>query len=130
MQTLAEYNWGAFSFHQVILEEYQRMDKILQSRIDLELEEKARYAANELLDAEEQVLFLEYTSRLDELRIRRGDDRIYKAEDISYVTFEKIYWPVDGEFWWDEMPDYKMLISSRCGDMTSPDDDKLERDFR
>ncbi|MCB0367161.1 MAG: hypothetical protein KDD68_17305 [Bdellovibrionales bacterium] len=126
---LAEYNWGQFSFYKPILDEYDRMDKILQSRIDIELEDKARFAANELLDAEEQVLFLEYTSRLDELRIRRGDDRKYQAEDISYVTFEKIYWPADGEFWWDEMPDYKMLISSRCGDMTSPDDDQMEREF-
>ncbi|MCC7403803.1 MAG: hypothetical protein IT288_05330 [Bdellovibrionales bacterium] len=129
-QMLAEYNWGQFSFYKIILDEYSRMDNILQARVDIELEEKARYAANELLDAEEQVLFLEYTSRLDELRVRRGDDRTYKAEDISYLTFEKIYWPADGEFWWDEMPDYKMLISSRCGDMTSPDEDQLEKEFQ
>lgn len=128
-QMLAEYNWGQFSFYKIILDEYSRMDNILQARVDIELEDKARYSANELLDAEEQVLFLEYTSRLDELRIRRGDDRTYKVEDISYLTFEKIYWPADGEFWWDEMPDYKMLISSRCGDMTSPDEDRLEKEF-
>ncbi|MBK8204868.1 MAG: hypothetical protein IPK68_22020 [Bdellovibrionales bacterium] len=95
-----------------------------------QLEEKTRNYANELLDAEEQILFLEYTSRLDELRVRRGDDSTYRAQDISYITFEKIYWPADGEFWWDEMPDYLMKISSRCGEQSTPDDHKVEKEFR
>lgn len=128
---IKEYSWDQFTFFKPLLQEYSRIDNILQSRIDIQLEEKTRSYANELLDAEEQILFLEYTSRLDELRVRRGDDdSTYRAQDISYITFEKIYWPADGEFWWDEMPDYLMKISSRCGEQSTPDDHKVEREFK
>lgn len=127
---IKEYSWDQFTFFKPLLQEYSRIDSILQARIDIQLEEKTRSYANELLDAEEQILFLEYTSRLDELRVRRGDDSTYRAQDISYITFEKIYWPADGEFWWDEMPDYLMKISSRCGEQSTPDDHKVEKEFR
>ncbi len=94
------------------------------------MESKARDSANELLDAEEQVLFLEYTSRIDQLRVRPSDEANYKSQEISHLTFEKIFWPADGEYWWDELPDYSMLISSRCGDTQLPDDQQLEKNFK
>ncbi|MCB0361984.1 MAG: hypothetical protein KDD35_04665, partial [Bdellovibrionales bacterium] len=126
---LKDYPWEGFSFYNPLLEGYARIDEILQARVGNQLEEKARAAANELLDAEEQVQFLEYTSRLDRLRIRRGTELKYLSQEISLVTFEKIFWPVDSEFWWDEIPDYNMNISSRCGDSGLSEENDLEKDF-
>lgn len=127
---LENYNWDSFSFYKPLLDEYSRIDQLLQARIDRRLESKARDSANELLDAEEQVLFLEYTSRIDQLRVRPSDEANYKSQEISHLTFEKIFWPADGEYWWDELPDYSMLISSRCGDTQLPDDQQLEKNFK
>lgn len=129
-QILQDFSWDQFSFFKPLMDEYSRMDQILQARVDRQLEVKARTAANELLDAEEQVQFLDYTAHIDKLRVRRNDDSTYRSQEISHMTFEKIYWPVDHEFWWEEMPDYSMNISSRCGDLMSTDENQLEKDFQ
>lgn len=94
---------------------YASKDKELRHRQDLLLEEETRRTAEELLDAEEQMTFLSYSARIDSLRIvRQGEERTYHAEAIPELTFEKFYWPVKREHWLDELPDYKVLISSRC----------------
>lgn len=133
-KTLKGFNWDNFAFYKPLVEAYERMDKTLQLRLDFHLEEKARHAANELLDAEEQVAFLEYTAKLDALRIvRRGEERSYKSEQISYFKFDQVYWPVNDEFWTDESGDYTVLVSSRCGlssTTPSPTEKDLEREFR
>ena len=72
-------------------------------------------AANELLDIEEQISFIEYISRLDALKIlEEKQEDFYRPERISHVKFNKIYWPWTGEFWIDEVDKYQTLISSRC----------------
>lgn len=129
-KALKEYNYNQFPFYKWLLEEYDKHDKLLQVKLDQVLETEARAAADDLLDAEEQVQFIDYTSKLDALRvIRPGEERNYKAERISYITFEKIYWPVDSEMWWDEVNDYRVMISSRCG-KSSVEEEKQEREFK
>lgn len=98
-----------------LLYEYEHRDTFLQTKINWELEKRVREVANRLLDAEEQMLFIEYTSRLDALRFYRDQGLDYSAPPISYIRFERIFWPVDNEFWLDEIDSYTMLISSRCG---------------
>ncbi len=127
---LEKYSWNGFRFFRPLLEEYKRRDRTLQRELDLVLEPRTRDIAEFLLDTEEQVQFLDYTSKLDALRIvRAGEDRNYKSESISYLTFDSIFWPVENEFWWDEFDDFKVLISSRCNQTTSPADEKMEREF-
>lgn len=129
-KALKEYRYDQFPFYKPLLQEYLRYDKYLQAKLDQVLEDGARAAADDLLDAEEQVQFIDYTSKLDALRvIRPGEERDYKAERISYITFEKIYWPVDSEMWWDEVNDYRVLISSRCG-KSSVEEEKREKEFK
>lgn len=127
---LKGYNWSSYAFYDPLIEAYQRMDKTLQLRMDMKLEEQARVVANELLDAEEQVAFLEYTARLDALRIvRRGEEREYKSEKISYFKFDRVFWPVNNEFWTDESGDYTVLVSSRCGRSSTNNQKKSEKDL-
>lgn len=127
---ISKYNWDSFRFFKPMLDDYDRRDKTLQRQLDLVLEPRVREIAEFLLDTEEQVQFLDYTSKLDALRIvRAGEDRDYKSQVITYLTFESIFWPVENEFWWDEFDDFKVLISSRCSMSQNPGDEKMERDF-
>lgn len=98
-----------------LLNRMESHEKGVKLRIDSILEEKARVAANELLDIEEQVSFIEYISRLDALNIlEEKKTDLYRPERISRLKFNKIYWLWTGEFWLDEIDNYQMLISSRC----------------
>ena len=127
---LKQYNYKDFSFYNPLLKEYDKQDKLLQTKLDQILEDEARLAAEDLLDAEEQVQFIDYTSKLDALRVvRPGEEREYKSEYVSHTTFEKIYWPVDSEMWWDEINDYRVLISSQCG-KSSLREEKQEKEFK
>ena len=104
-------------YKKTFLDYYESKDEELLHRQELMLEEEARQAALELLDAEEQMVFLNYSAKIDSLRIVRvGEDRDYNSENISKLTFDKYYWQVGTEHWRDELPDYKVLISSRCND--------------
>lgn len=126
---LKEYRFDEFLFFKPLIKDYEKQDKLMQAKLDQVLEVEARVAGDDLLDAEEQVQFVDYTSKLDALRvIRPGEERDYKPEHISYVTFDKIYWPVDKELWWDEIGDYRSLVTSRCG-KSSVKEEKQEREF-
>lgn len=94
---------------------YSRKDLEVRQRLEASLLEPVRTVANELLEAEQDISFLEYASKLDALRIvRRDENRRYSSDKISYVIFDKVYWVVDKEFWPDEIDSYKVLITSRC----------------
>lgn len=112
-----DYSFDDLPFYKNVLSEYKSKELQLQARIDSKLENEARNVAEQLIETEEQVAFLDYTSKLDSLRIvRKGENRDYKSEDVSKFSFEKIYWPVEHEYWTDELESYKVLISSRCGE--------------
>ncbi len=120
-----------FLFFDDALDEYKKRDKILTANLEPRLENFARKSAESVLDSEEQIQFLQYQSKLDALRIIKADeDRAYRAEKVSHVAFQKLYWPVEKEFWLEEQNDYRVLISSRCGTNATPEDLKLERKFR
>jgi hypothetical protein len=104
-----------------ILRFYTEKEKAIRERIERDLEDKVREVALELIDAEEQITFLDYTAKLDALRIvRQGENRSYAAPKISRWSFEKIYWQVGREFWWDELDFYQSMISSRCDLLYTP----------
>ncbi len=113
-----QLGFKALPFYQQLLNYYENRDKELQLVLAHELEQKVHEIANELLDVEEQVQFIEYSAQLDSLRIlREGENyRYYRPEQINYYGFDRIYWPVESEFWSDELDHYKVLSPSRCGD--------------
>ncbi len=99
---------------------YREKDKEVQQRLNHEMERFFPQILDDILDSEEQVKFLDYTAKIDALRIiRRGEDRSYESEKINYVQFDKIFWPVEDEYWLDEYDDFKLLIRSQC-DQTLP----------
>jgi hypothetical protein len=38
----------------------------------------------------------------------------YEAEKIEKFKFDKLFWKNNGEFWLDELNDFRVLIDSRC----------------
>lgn len=109
---------------------YKLASARLQMEVDQELGERLREAANQLLRAEEQIKFLQYTSQLDALKLSEviGSNQ-YKAKKISKLKFEKMFWPVTSEYWFDEIEDYSMQISSLCLTETDQQQMNLEETF-
>lgn len=84
-------------------------------RLDLLLLGKIRTVANELLEWQEQISFLDYQTRVDSLRVTRPPDEVeFKAEVIPLTKFDKIYWTFTGEFWIDELESLKVFVESQC----------------
>lgn len=110
-----EYSVEVYPDFKNILAAYQLKDKELQQRLYEMMDSKIPEAADQVLDVEEQIKFLDYTAKLDALRIlKKGQDQEYRSEKISYIKFDKVYWPIVNEFWVDELDEYKVLIDSRC----------------
>jgi hypothetical protein len=114
-EILANYNWDNYVFIKNSRRTYDfEMDRV-RNQLDWILKEKVRKAADELLDWEEQVNFLDYSTKLDSLRVVKPKSEIpYKAEDISHLKFSKTYWASQGEIWFDELEDYKVFVESQC----------------
>ncbi len=79
------------------------------------LKDKIRVVANDLLDWQEQISFLDYQTRIDSLRVTRPDDEVdFKSEVISLTKFDKVYWLFKGEFWIDELESLKVFVENQC----------------
>ena len=122
-----------------VLDSYKETDKRLQMVIDFKTKDQSRQVASDLLDSREQILFLDYRSKIDNSKIspKRGG-RGYTSSKIPYMTFDRIYWPVQNlfgvtEYWTNEFEDYNMLISSRCHETKKeqrPEEKRIEREFK
>lgn len=90
-------------------------DRQLQDMISLKLNEQIRRTAEEMLDWNEQINFLDYQTRVDSLRIRRSDKELnYRPEAIPLMTFDRLYWLYKGEMWLDELENLRVLVKSKC----------------
>ncbi len=121
-EEIKEYNVEIYPDFKTIMTAYALKDKELQQRLYQQIDDKLPEVADTVLDSEEQIKFLDYTARLDALRVvPKGEERNYKSERVSFVKFDKIYWPVVDEFWMDEIDDLKILIDSKCdGSLPTP----------
>ncbi|MBX9766446.1 MAG: hypothetical protein K2X47_04165 [Bdellovibrionales bacterium] len=112
---LEDLDWSEFGFYRPLVDAYKSKEAEVITRQTPEIEAEAESIAEQLLDTEEQVAFLDYSARMDALRIRdQRTTRMYEPERISYVNFDKMFWPISDEIWKDELPDYKVLVSSQC----------------
>lgn len=90
-------------------------DRQLQDMISLKLNDQIRKTADEMLDWNEQINFLDYQTRVDSLRIRRSDKELnYRPEAIPLMTFDRLYWLYKGEMWLDELENIRVLVKSKC----------------
>lgn len=121
LQTVKDIDLAGYSdYFKSIESDYINKEKEVSQRLYFLIDQQMPLIAEEVLDSEEQVKFLDFTAKLDALRIiRRGEDRDYKTETISFINFNSIYWPVENEFWLDEIDDYRVLLRSQC-DLSLP----------
>lgn len=115
LEVVKDLDLKDFKYFKNIEQKYKDKDTELQKRLFFMLDQVYPQISEEILDSEEQVKFLDYTAKLDALRIvRKGEERNYKSEAISYVEFNRMFWPVEEEYWVDELDDYQVLIKSQC----------------
>lgn len=127
-----ELGVNKFKYLKTIADKYSHKDQEVQKRLYQLMDNVYPQVSEEILDAEEQVKFLDYTAKLDALRIvKKGEERNYQSEKISYVKFDKVFWPVEEEYWSDELVDYKVLIKSQCDQALPPSssDEGIIRQF-
>ncbi|MDX9730473.1 MAG: hypothetical protein RBT63_01765 [Bdellovibrionales bacterium] len=72
--------------------------------------------ASQLISLREQVTFLEYESKIRPLTTSPVEDMDYRPESASKTRFDKLYWPIINEAWWDELENYTVLLRARCAE--------------
>ncbi|MCC6746252.1 MAG: hypothetical protein IT371_01250 [Deltaproteobacteria bacterium] len=112
-----EEEWGKIGLLKNLHTLYRRKDEQARAELDRSLDVSAREVAEEMLNAEEQVNLLEYEvgqaifQRVaDTTGVARGQKKAAKVP----VSSERIYYRFGGEYWTDELPNYKFNIEDRC----------------
>ncbi len=86
-----------------------------QDKLRFPLDSSLSALANQVVDVSENLKLLSYVSGLDQYRLKTNyESRDYKSEAIELIAFNKLYWPVTTEYWWDEFPNYRVLLADRC----------------
>ncbi len=112
---LKTFDWQEYPFYINLVKDYKNKEKQIIRELQEKIENNAKNSAKHFLEIKEEIEFLNYSTNLDQLRIiKKGENRSYKSERISPITFDRIFWPIKTEYWKDEFPDYKVLINSRC----------------
>ncbi|MCB0341254.1 MAG: hypothetical protein H6626_01450 [Pseudobdellovibrionaceae bacterium] len=114
-ESIFGYSWMDSEMLSVLKDEYDRKVQDLRTRLDRAMVTEAAKQAELLLDFEEQVKFLEYFSNLEALRVTNDKGPDFASDKISKFNFNQVVWPVQGEYWLDELGQYKVLVSSQCG---------------
>lgn len=96
-------------------ERLDRLEKILSGRLARNAEDEFKAEAERLVTMNEQVKLIEYVSDLDEYRLSQlFEMRAYESEKAEKHATDGLFWPFVGEYWRDEMSNYRVLISDRC----------------
>ncbi len=85
--------------------------------LEVDLSEEAKRVADTLLDYEEQARLVDYEVALEVFkRLKRGEGRkdLQAPERPIPVGSRNVYYMFDGEYWNDELHDYRFRIESRC----------------
>jgi hypothetical protein len=85
-----------------------------QRNYDERLNESVRAEADKLLRAAEQVRLMEYEVGLKLYeRVKKGAKLVVPEEDPE-LTSAQVAYKFDGEYWNDELRDYRVSLKSRC----------------
>lgn len=96
-----------------------RMRKV-EDEIDRTISRDLERVASRFVEWRDQVTFLEYEASIRPLTAAPKEEADYQAEKASKTRFEKLYWPISNESWWDELETYEVLISGHCQAPPSP----------
>jgi hypothetical protein len=92
-----------------------KKENSIRSYINRSAKKDLELIANSILDYVEQVKILDYILKLDKFRLQKKyENRNYRTENVDAFAVTTLYWPVNKEFWWDELPNYRVLISDKC----------------
>jgi len=91
------------------------------SRIyDERLQEALRAEADKLLHAAEQVRLMEYEVGLKLYeRVKKGSKLVLPEEEKALLS-EEVAYRFEGEYWNDELRDYRFSLKSRCIEENTP----------
>lgn len=93
-------------------------EKQIRRTVQRNLREKLEKIANLILDSTEQIKVLDYIVRIDKFRLQQLiDERNYQSEEVENFAIDKLYWPITEETWWEELSNYRVLISDRCQEL-------------
>lgn len=87
-----------------------------EASIARSLPREVERVASHLIELRDQVSFLEYEASIRPLTTLPVDDADYKPIAASKTSFDRLYWPVIDESWWDELDNYEVLIRARCSE--------------
>ncbi len=85
-----------------------------ENAIARSLPREVEKVASQLIELRDQVTFLEYEASIRPLTAIPPDEADYQPVPASKTRFERLYWPVIDESWWDELDTYEVLIRARC----------------
>lgn len=110
--------WGGVGLYRHLRRLY--LQKIKQTKQDLKqsLDESTAEVAEEMLRAEEQVNLLEYEvgQAIFQRVSETGSTTLRKRAAKVPISSERVYYRFGGEYWTDELPNYKFNIQDRCVD--------------
>jgi hypothetical protein len=84
--------------------------------LDRTVKAEAVQVATELLDYEEQARLVDYEVSLEVFkRLKKGNGKkIVDQEPPIPLGSRQVYYRFDGEYWNDELHDYRFRIDNRC----------------
>ena len=90
-------------------------EKQIQDRFALKLKDEIRNVADKLLDYSEQISFLDYQTKVDQLKVEATQLKSnYQQQEISFMSFDRLYWDYNGELWLDELENIRVIVKSQC----------------
>jgi hypothetical protein len=117
MGRLGDYSasWGENGLQDHLARIYELKIKDTNRRLKVKLDQAIRTVAENLLEFEEQMNLLEYEIGLSIYKRIKGSptQKESKADEIP-SSGAQVYYEFDGEFWNDELHDYRFFIEDRC----------------
>lgn len=93
--------------------EIEHQKEILQSYLSEQVNQIIPSLLNHFILAKQEMNYLTYLANLDKMR-EASNVKSYEAEKIEKFKFDKLFWKNNGEFWLDELNDFRVLIDSQC----------------
>lgn len=106
---IKEFSWDQFTFFKPLLQEYSRIDSILQARIDIQLEKKPGIMPmNYWMPRSRSSFWSTPRGWMSFVSVEGMIQPIALKISVLHYLWENLLARTYGEFWWDEMPDYLM----------------------
>lgn len=108
--------WRDSGLREHLVNLYELKQKEMAQSIKAEVYDGLEVVSEKLLEEDEQVNLLTYEVKLDELKRAKVFQSLELAEEekLPMTHGDRIYWPYDGEYWTDEMHDFKFLVRDEC----------------